>query len=39
VLRAPDDATRDSRLTLCDLTARVLTRGLDLLGIEAPERM
>jgi arginyl-tRNA synthetase len=39
VLRAPDDATRDSRLALCALTARVLARGLGLLGIEAPERM
>jgi arginyl-tRNA synthetase len=32
-------ATRRSRLALCDLTARVLGRGLDLLGIEAPARM
>jgi arginyl-tRNA synthetase len=39
VLKAPDQATRDSRLALCDLTARVLARGLDLLGIAAPERM
>jgi arginyl-tRNA synthetase len=39
VLRAPDDATRDSRLALCGLTARALARGLDLLGIQAPERM
>ena len=39
VLKAPDEATRDSRLELCDLTARVLVRGLDLLGIAAPERM
>jgi arginyl-tRNA synthetase len=39
VLRAPDDATRSSRLALCELTASVLARGLDLLGIEAPERM
>ena len=39
VLRAPDDATRTSRLALCELTASVLARGLDLLGIEAPERM
>jgi arginyl-tRNA synthetase len=39
VLRAPDDATRNSRLALCGLTARVLARGLDLLGIQAPERM
>ena len=39
VLKAPDDATRDSRLALCELTARVLARGLNLLGIAAPERM
>jgi arginyl-tRNA synthetase len=39
VLKAPDDATRASRLALCDATARVLARGLDLLGIAAPERM
>jgi arginyl-tRNA synthetase len=39
VLRAPDDATRASRLALCDLAADVLARGLDLLGIDAPERM
>jgi arginyl-tRNA synthetase len=39
VLRAPDDATRDSRLALCGLTARALACGLDLLGIQAPERM
>jgi arginyl-tRNA synthetase len=39
VLRAPDDATRASRLALCDLTASVLARGLDLLGIDAPDRM
>jgi arginyl-tRNA synthetase len=39
VLKAPDDATRASRLALCDLTARVLARGLELLGIAAPRRM
>ncbi|MGE0880641.1 MAG: arginine--tRNA ligase [Acidimicrobiia bacterium] len=39
VLKAPDEATRDSRLALCDLTARILERGLGLLGIDAPERM
>jgi arginyl-tRNA synthetase len=38
VLKA-DDATRASRLALCDRTARTLARGLDLLGIRAPERM
>jgi arginyl-tRNA synthetase len=30
---------RSSRLALCDLTARVLHRGLDLLGIKVPEKM
>jgi arginyl-tRNA synthetase len=39
VLKAPDDATRASRLKLCEATARVLSRGLGLLGIAAPERM
>jgi arginyl-tRNA synthetase len=39
VLKADDEATRQSRLVLCDITARVLAQGLDLLGIVAPERM
>ncbi len=39
VLKAPDDATRASRLALCESTARVLSCGLRLLGIAAPERM
>jgi arginyl-tRNA synthetase len=34
-----DEPARGSRLALCDLTARVLQRGLDLLGIKVPERM
>jgi arginyl-tRNA synthetase len=38
VLKA-DDATRDSRLALCDLTARVLKQGLETLGIETVEQM
>jgi arginyl-tRNA synthetase len=38
VLKA-DEPVRQSRLALCDLTARVLAQGLDLLGIAAPERM
>jgi len=38
-LRADDPAQRASRLSLCDLTARILACGLDLLGIEAPARM
>jgi arginyl-tRNA synthetase len=33
------EPVRGSRLVLCDLTARVLNRGLDLLGIKVPERM
>jgi arginyl-tRNA synthetase len=39
VLKANDAATRDSRLLLCDLTARVLKQGLDVLGIEVVEQM
>ena len=34
-----DEPVRGSRLALCDLTARTLSTGLDLLGIGAPERM
>jgi arginyl-tRNA synthetase len=30
---------RTSRLALCAVTLRVLVQGLDLLGIEAPDRM
>ncbi len=32
-------AVRESRLQLCDATARVLARGLGLLGIGVPEKM
>jgi arginyl-tRNA synthetase len=39
VLKAGDAATRDSRLTLCGLTARVLKLGLETLGIETVEQM
>ncbi|HEV2296707.1 MAG TPA: arginine--tRNA ligase [Tepidisphaeraceae bacterium] len=34
-----EEPTRSSRLSLCDLTARTLATGLDLLGIEHPEQM
>nr|MBA2431431.1 hypothetical protein [Chthoniobacterales bacterium] len=34
-----EEPARASRLTLCEITARVLQRGLDLLGIDVPERM
>ncbi|HUZ22369.1 MAG TPA: DALR anticodon-binding domain-containing protein [Streptosporangiaceae bacterium] len=37
-LRA-EGSVRDSRLLLCDLTARTLATGLDLLGIDAPDQM
>jgi arginyl-tRNA synthetase len=38
VLKSEEPA-RSSRLTLCDLTGRVLQRGLELLGIKVPEKM
>jgi arginyl-tRNA synthetase len=38
VLKSEEPA-RSSRLMLSELTARVLERGLDLLGIKVPERM
>jgi len=39
VLKAEDDTIRTSRLLLCDLTARTIQKGLELLGIETVERM
>ncbi len=39
ILNEPDAARRGSWLALADLTRRTLTRALDLLGIEVPERM
>jgi arginyl-tRNA synthetase len=39
VLKAETPELRNSRLLLCDLTARVIQRGLDLLGIRTVERM
>ena len=39
VLKAPTPELRQSRLLLCDLTARVIEKGLDLLGIRTVERM
>ncbi len=38
VLRA-GAGRRDSRLVLCDTAARAMARGLDLLGIDAPDQM
>ena len=39
VLKEPDPELRQSRLLLCDLTARILQKGLWLLGIESCEQM
>jgi arginyl-tRNA synthetase len=39
VLKADDEAMRNSRLALCYLTARVLKQGLETLGIETVEQM
>jgi arginyl-tRNA synthetase len=39
VLKAESPERRDSRLALCDLTARTLKFGLNLLGISVVERM
>jgi arginyl-tRNA synthetase len=39
VLKADNEAARNSRLALCDLTARVLKQGLNCLGIETVEQM
>ena len=38
VLKSKGD-TQNTRLALCDLTSRVLEKGLGLLGIDVPERM
>jgi len=39
VLGAKGDDVRDSRLVLCDFTARTLRQGLNLLGIDVVEQM
>jgi arginyl-tRNA synthetase len=39
VLRAETEELRTSRLRLCDLTARTIKQGLNLLGIDVVERM
>lgn len=39
VLRAETAELRQSRLVLCDITARTIARGLELLGIQVVERM
>ena len=39
VLKAQSDSLRQSRLILCDHTARVIRQGLELLGIQTIEQM
>jgi arginyl-tRNA synthetase len=39
VLKAPTAELKQGRLLLCDLTARIIAKGLELLGIQTPERM
>jgi arginyl-tRNA synthetase len=39
VLGEPDGGLRNSRLSICDLTLKVLTQALYLLGIAVPDRM
>ncbi|PQO32608.1 arginine--tRNA ligase [Bremerella cremea] len=39
VLKAESDELKNSRLLLCDLTARVIQQGLGLLGIQTVEKM
>jgi arginyl-tRNA synthetase len=38
VLKSEEPARR-SRLALCEVTARTLAKGLELLGIQVPEKM
>ncbi|WP_344528631.1 arginine--tRNA ligase [Streptomyces albiaxialis] len=39
VLKADTEEQKENRLFLCDLTARTLHQGMDLLGIRTPERL
>jgi arginyl-tRNA synthetase len=39
VLKAESEELKLSRLRLCDLTARVIEKGMSLLGIDVVERM
>lgn len=39
VLKAGDQPTVENRLFLCELTARTLHQGMELLGIRTPERL
>jgi arginyl-tRNA synthetase len=39
VLRAESEPLRQSRLLMCDMTARIIQKGLELLGIKVVEKM
>jgi arginyl-tRNA synthetase len=39
VLKAETEETRNSRLLLCDVTARTIKQGLALLGIKVVDNM
>ncbi|HEY1631979.1 MAG TPA: arginine--tRNA ligase [Rhizomicrobium sp.] len=39
ILSGADEALREARLGLCEMTLKMLTKVLDLLGIEVPTRM
>jgi arginyl-tRNA synthetase len=39
ILGEPDPSVRDLRLVISEVTGRILKQGMDLLGIEMPERM
>ena len=39
VLKAPSESLKQSRLLLCDLTAKTIKKGLNLLGIQVKEKM
>ncbi len=39
VLKAEEPATVENRLFLCELTGRTLSKGMELLGIDTPERL
>ncbi|MBS1528444.1 MAG: hypothetical protein JST19_22545, partial [Bacteroidetes bacterium] len=39
ILQAEDEVTRQFRLQLSEASAKVIKKGMGLLGIEVPERM
>jgi len=39
LLKEPDNVKKQNRIAICHATAYVLKAGLNILGINAPERM